>query len=179
MSIAKTSRIDRFKSPISKLDKYKSFTFGKSMKSFKNDKLCFTNFVNTNKNENYKRLEDIYIKSLYEDYSFIENDFGYLDEVNYTYKTGDRLLEIVNKGYGHKYKMSDLSKIHKMKNKDNPKFQLYVYESRGNLTVILIDLFHLAIPADIYKNDGSIIKTQLNKIYSKYATNSWNIDKIL
>ncbi len=65
MSIAKTSRIDRFKNPITIKEEYKTFDFAKSLKSFNNNGLMFTNFVKTNQNENYKRLEEIYIKYLY------------------------------------------------------------------------------------------------------------------
>ena len=175
--IVKTKRVDRFHKPRYSKDGFDSFSFGKSLKSFCDDDLMFTNFVKSAKNENYCRLEDIVINSLYENYSFIEQDFQPMDDVKYTYKTADRLLDIINKGYKHKYKKEDLKNIFKIKHKDNEKFQLFLYKSRGNLTVILIDFFHLAIPSDKYLKTGKV-KLDIQKCYNKQSENEWNIKNI-
>jgi len=58
---------------------------------------------------------------MYGNYEFLDNDFEPMTEITYTYKTADRLLNIINKGYSHKYLKKDLCNIFKMKNKENVK----------------------------------------------------------
>lgn len=176
--IVKTKRTDRFNKAKYNRDEYSSFSFGKSLQSYSSDELKFTNYVRSKNNKNYCRLEEIVIRSLYIDYSFLEQDFEPMDEVHYTYQTADRLLSIINKGYKHKYGEGDLKKIYKMKHKEDEKFQIYLYVSRKNLTAILIDFFHLAIPSDKYTKNGTI-KLNLDKLYNKQALNDWNINHIL
>lgn len=177
--IVSTKRTSRFSNPEYKRVEFNSFSFGKSLKSYKSDDLCFTNWVKSKENQCYILLENYVISTLDDSYLFLIEDFYPLDEIKYTYNTADRILNIINKGYGHKYKKNDLTKMYKIKSKINSKFQFYIYESRSNLTVLLIDFFHLVIPTDIYKANGDIIKTELSKLYNKQAQNKWNINNIL
>lgn len=176
--IVKTKRTKRFSNPEYQRVQFNSFSFGKSLKSYNNKELLFTNYVNSEKNENYLRLKKIFEKFNKNDYSFLTESFLELDEVIYTYKTADRLLDIINKGYGRFYTKKDLKRIYKIKNKENKKFQLFLDVNNNNATVILIDLFHLAISADITKSNGIVIKTDLNKLYNKQSNNKWNISNI-
>lgn len=177
--IIKTKRIDRFQKEKYEEDVYSSFKFGKALKSYSNDELMFSNYVNTKNNESYKLLEIYVLQSMDDDYSFIKDEFEALDEVKYTYKNAERLLKIINKGYGHKYTINDLKYIFKMKNIRNPKFQFYVFKSKKNLTLILIDFFHLALPSDLYFKNGDVKKMKLDSCYNKVSTYKWDIKNIL
>lgn len=177
--IVKTKRENRFSNPRLEKNIYNSFSFEKAMKSYDNDELMFTNFVKSKGNTCYCLLEEYYIDSLDDKYYFLEEDFKPLDDINYTYKKADRLLNIINKGYKHKYKVEDLKYIFKMQHKDKKGFQLYVFKSKNNLNVILIDFFHIALPADRILPNGSVIKENVQREYNKEKDNKWGIENIL
>ena len=51
--------------------------------------------------------------------------------------------------------------------------------SNKNLTLILIDFFHLALPSDLYFKNGDVKKMKLDSCYNKVSTYKWDIKNIL
>lgn len=179
LDIVKTKRFDRFNKPKYQKNNYKSFVFGKSLKSINLPDLFFTNYVKSENNECYKMLEGYVIQVMDGNFDFFEDDFEPLDEIKYTEPAATRLLKILHKGYKLKYDKKDLIHIHKVKSKYNKKFQLFIKESRNNLTVILIDFFHLGIIASYQLPNGKTKKMKKEEMYNKEKYNKYDLINIV
>lgn len=175
--IFKTSRHNRFSNPTYQKNEYSSFNFGKSLKSYKDDVLFFTNFVKSKNNECYKKIEEYLSMCTNGDYSFLEKDFFPLDDIKYTEPSAKRLLDIFNKGYQHKYKAYDLKRIFELKSRLNKKFHFFIIQNETSLEVILIDFFHLGLNGDLIVN-GNRKKISNEQIFKKECNNEWNLSNL-
>lgn len=99
----------------------------------------------------------------------------------YNGKCIDRLLDIINESNDKCYTRSDLPNIYKLKHRKESEVHLYIQIDNESLFVLLIDLFHLSLPADIYVNGRLIKRTglkDLDNIYSKFKNNKYNLNNI-
>lgn len=104
----------------------------------------FTNFFKGRKDPMFKfvKTQYAYIKS--DKFKILENyelkDVVYKDNLS-----EEKIIDIVKCTFD---KDVNLNTIYRFKNYENPAFQLYVNkESNNNYKVIIIDLYHLVIPA--------------------------------
>ena len=59
---------------------------------------------------------------------------------------------------------------------------MYVQIINSSISILLIDLYHLSIPGDLYSNHRFVKKISLRdlqNIYSKYKEYNYNLNKIL
>lgn len=177
----KTTRYNRFNQPktIKVNDSYTALSFTNSLKSYKSNELFFTNFVKTENNQCYLWIKKYLNDAKSKNFSFIEREFGFLEDIKYTEPSAKRLLEIINKGYNHRYKPNDLKNIFELKHNENKKFHLFIYKNRDILNVILIDFFHLGLNADLILFNGSRKKITNKEIFNKQELNSWDLSNLL
>lgn len=122
----------------------KPLDFEKELKSLVSPKDYFINMASSQDEKVYDDATNMYIQYLDNDYSFLE-DF-LVDELLYDYKT-ERLLKILQKVQKSKYSVYDL------------KFHFFIKNSRGNFSILLIDLYHLGIFGKKYTKEKRIINT--------------------
>lgn len=143
------------------------FNFEKGLIS-KNDKQNkFINFFKDKNEEGYKIIEEYYIRYLYNDYSFLD-EFE-LNELTKSDRT-DRLLSIIKNMHGIKYNNQDLQYILKLNNTRDKKIHFFIRKNKNNLTLLLIDLYHLGIFGTYYIKG----KPQHNSIEKTYKRNIKN-----
>lgn len=175
-------RRNRFKETGSKFEpvSVKYINVGKSLNSINSENDFFTNFVNTPNQKTFIIINNFYhkvrnnINNLFKDYIF--------DEIYYNGKAVDRLINLINKTNNSSYSLEDLPNIYKLKNNIEPKIHLYVQILDGCILILLIDLYHLSIPGDLYFNHKLIKRISLKdlpKLYSKYKEYNYNLNKIL
>ena len=152
---------------------------GNSFNSINYEKQFFTNFVNTSNQKVFLVIKDLYSDIInnstnsFKDYVF--------DEIYYKENVIDRLIDIINESNNSNYDNDDLCNIYKLKNLKYPKIHLYVKIVDGIMFILLIDLYHLSMPGDLYANHRLIKRTSLNdliKIYNKYKDYNYNLNKI-
>ena len=175
-------RRNRFKETGSKFESVLIHTIniGQSFNSINSEHEFFTNYVNTPNQKVFIIMNNFYYKiknsinDLFKDYTF--------DEL---YNNGDaisRLLNLINKTNNSNYSLKDLPNIYKLKNNKEPKIHLYVQIINNCILILLIDLYHLSIPGDLYINHRLIKKNSLrdlSKVYNKYKEYNYNLNKIL
>ena len=153
---------------------------GKSFNSINSKDDFFTNYVNTPNQKVFIIINDFYhkiknnINNLFKDYTF--------DEIYNNGKTIERLLSLINKTNNSSYSLIDLPNIFKLKNNKEPKIHLYVQILNGYILILLIDLYHLSIPGDLYFNNKLTKKISLRdlpNLYNKYKDYNYNLNKIL
>ena len=156
---------------------------GKSFNSINSKNELFTNYVNTQNQKVFKIINDLYYKiknninninNIFKDYTF--------DEIYDNGKVIDRLIILINKTNNSSYSSVDLPNIYKLKNNIEPKVHLYVQILNGNILILLIDLYHLSIPGDLYSNHRLIKRISLKdlpNIYRKYKEYNYNLNNIL
>lgn len=174
-------RRNRFKETGSKFDdiQIKSVDIEKSFESLNSEKLSFTNYAKSSEQKVYNVIKNEYIKISNNDIT-IFGDYQ-PDEFYYNGKCIDRLLDIINESNDKCYTRSDLPNIYKLKHRKESEVHLYVQIDNESLFVLLIDLFHLSLPADIYVNGRLIKRTglkDLDNIYSKFKNNKYNLNNI-
>ena len=110
--------------------------------------------------------------------SVIEKPTKYLDK-NYEAKEledrkqeTDRILDIINR-QGTK-KISSITELIKLKNKKEPRFQIYIKSEADVLNVYLIDLYHLGLPGDLHKK-GKTLNYNRHAIYVKRNKPTTNV----
>ena len=89
---------------------------------------------------------------------------------------------MINKTNNSNYKVSDLPNIYKLKNYKESKIHLYVQILNEYILILLVDLYHLSIPGDIYSNHKfkkRIALKDLVDIYNKYKDYGYNLNNIL
>lgn len=134
-------------------------------------------FINKAKDENesaYNTILDMYMSYLENDYSFMDN-FSF-DELLPDYKT-ERLLEILKYVQKTKYSINDLKSIFKLNNKENKELHFFVKKSRDNISILLIDLYHLGIYGERIIN-GKVNPISLKSIYKSKCKNQCELEKI-
>ena len=157
-----------------------SVSFNSSLDSFSSDELYFTNFVNTPEQKPYKIIDDLY-KNIMSNNIRKLNDYVF-DELYPKERVMDRLINIINISSGNDYDKSDICNIYKLKNINEPKIHLYVEFENNHMNVLLIDLFHLDIPADIYQNNRhikTILLADFPKMYEKVKNNRYSLNHII
>lgn len=157
-------RIDKKSFDIINISK---FDFEKGLIS-KNDKENnFTNFFKCKEELGYELIEEYYIR-------FLDNDYSFLDEFEVGYLTsGDRvnrLFDIIKSVQKIKYKNKDLAYIIKLNSVRDKKLHFYIRQNRNNLSLILIDLYHLGIFGEYYIN-GKPQKSSIGKLYKRNKNN--------
>lgn len=154
---------------------FKSFDFEKGLK-FINDKVNhFTNFATSEDEETYNLIVDYYIQ-------YVENgDFSFLTEFKIeNINPGeriDRLLDIISKVQKTKYKKQDLPFIYKYKSKKYGELRFFIKVSKKNISLLLIDLYHLGIFGRKIQNGKQII-IPIEKNYKKHKHNQCSLSKI-
>ncbi len=153
---------------------------GKSFNSINSEDEFFTNYVNTPNQKVFIIINNFYnkvknnINNLFKDYTF--------DEIYNNGKAIERLINLINKTNNSSYSLVDLPNIYKLKNNIEPKIHLYVQILDGYILILLIDLYHLSIPGDIYSNHRLVRKISLKDLsnsYNKYKEYNYNLNKIL
>ncbi len=159
---------------------FNSIAIGNSFNSINIVEEYYTNYVNTSNQKVYKIISDFYLK-----YSKNENNlFGdYLfDELYYNGNNIERLIRIINRSNNTKFDKGSLTTIYKLKNKKEPKIHFYVQIVNNSMSILLIDLYHLSIPGDIYQK-GKIVKKillgDLPVIYNKYKNYTYNLNNVI
>lgn len=140
----------------------------------------YTNYVNTPGQKVYNLIEELYLKIVNNE----DNIFsGYtFDELYYNGRNIDRLIRIINKYNSCTYNLSDLPNIYKLKNNIEPKIHLYIKISNNTALVLLIDLYHLSIPGDLYFNHRLVKRISfrdLENIYDKYNGYNYNLNTMI
>lgn len=176
--ICKTARYNRFQKSKIQKNTYDEFSFSKSLKSYKDEELFFTNFVKTKNNECYQKIERYLDQCSLGDYNFLEDEFLPLDEIYYTEPSGKRLLAIINKGYHHHFKPDDLKNIFEIKHKMKKGFHFFLYVKGNKIEVLMIDFFHLGIEAYLWIN-GKPKKMHKEDIYHKECNNDWDLNNLV
>ena len=175
-------RRNRFKETGSKFESVSInyINIGKSFNSINSEDEFFTNYVNTPNQKVFIIINNFYnkvksnINNLFNDYTF--------DEIYNNGKAIDRLINLINKTNNSSYSLVDLPNIYKLKNNIEPKIHLYVQILDGYILILLIDLYHLSIPGDLYSNHRLVKKISLRdlpNLYNKYKEYNYNLNKIL
>ncbi len=169
-------RYNRFTSNSSFLPmNFKSFDFKKGLKSIDYKEEKFINKASCETEFGYDAVINMYFSFLNGDYSFLDDFIG--DEILNDYKA-DRLLKIISKVQRTKYSSNDLRKIFKFKYINDAKLHFYIKESRGNLSLLLIDLYHMGIYGENIVNH-KVRTIPMEKIYKKYKSNKCMLDDII
>ena len=137
----------------------------------------FTNFIKTKNDFQYTQLEEIYNCN---DLSVIlENKFESGTELLDNYSSDEyklrRLFRIIKENTNIFIGLYNKHEIIKYKYRTNPSFQLYFRMKNGKITLVLVDIYHLAIPASHGKNTAD---EMLNKNYEENKRNSICISEI-
>ena len=148
-----TSRSNRFSEtgPTFRSNNIKDIKIGVGFES-KNDKdNYFTNFLNSDKQDNYLKMCKLYNQISNNDSSFINKEYV-CDEIYDNGRVVDRLISIINYESGLRLTKNDISHIFKLKSKDNKKVHIYINLNSEIAELILVDLYHLSMPADVWSN---------------------------
>lgn len=151
------------------------FDFERGLKSFNDSKLKFTNMSKHETENVYNLVVDIYLNYLIDDGKFLD------DFVVYDLIKGDRidrLLDIINGTQKTKYRISDIPYILKMNNSIDERLHFFIKQSGKNASLLLIDLYHLAIFGELYI-DNKPQHVSIPKIYRSNKKNSCRLEKIL
>lgn len=142
----------------------------------------FTNFLNSDKQKNYDKMRGLYNNIINNDCSFINKDY-ICDELYDNGKVFSRLVDIINYENNTTISKNDvISHVFKLKNKDDRKLHIYLSVVNDTAELILIDLFHLSMPSDIWKNGIKVRKGSLDetkKVYEKYKNYGYNLSNVL
>ena len=165
-------RRNRFKETSSKFEpvSINYIDIGKSLNPTNSEDEFFTNYVNTPNQKVFIIINNFYhkirnnINNLFKDYIF--------DEIYYNGKAIDRLISLINKTNNSSYSLVDLPNIYKLKNNIEPKIHLYVQILDGYILILLIDLYHLSIPGDLYSNNRLVRKITLRDLTNLYNKKS-------
>ena len=174
-------RRGRFKETGSKFESVSITTinFENSLNSIDCEDEFYTNYASSKEQKVYKIIENLFTEILNGNNDILKKYT--FDELYYREKVVDRLINIINIFCGDEYSTNDLPYIFKLKNKKDPKIHLYITVNDNVAEILLIDLYHLSIPADIYSN-GRLIQRisfrDLPKMYNKYKKNKYNLNNI-
>jgi hypothetical protein len=141
------------------------------LKSINIKPLTFTNKIINSGDLKYRELKDMYGST--DPISILNSDFEEKD-VNYQAKDSHvkrkRLFDIFQKAGTTSLLITRYKDILRYKNKKYPEYQLYFEKKNGDITLILIDFYHLGWTAKNRKTMKDDYKESYNNIYSKYPT---------
>lgn len=156
-------------------DKKEKIKMEGALKSVKVPKHFFTNFLANHGDPMFK-----FVKRQY----YAMNDSNYDIYENFELKSVDfggnlkeqKLKDIYIETYGEK--LNDVSQIYRLKNIENKAFQLYINKiDSNNYEIILIDLYHLIIPAaDTYLRKT---KADLKGDFDKVKNHNFCLSNVL
>lgn len=163
-------RIDRFKEDehIEKVE-FENLEMDFAMKSIKLEKQEFTNLCKSLSSQQYIMLKELYHR--YKNGENILSDFC-LDEL-LPFNNMPRLKEIIR--YNLVNQDFKIYEIFKFSYKKNNKIRFFIKNNNGKLSVVLIDLFHLALPSKYYDSEAEEMQ---KRVYSKNKENKININSI-
>ena len=164
-----------FTKKVSAIGNIKSFDFERGLKSKNLPENHFTNFAKTQNDEVYDITLRYYMRFIDKDYTFLD-EFHVDEELNYNYRE-DRLFQVINKIQKVKYTKEDCHKIIKMKSNYNKELHFYLYKNNDNYSIILIDLYHLAIFGRKIANGKEHI-TPVKRKYRWHSDNNQPLDDI-
>ena len=154
--------------------------FENSLNSINYEEQFYINYANSKEQKVYKIIQELYNEisngnnNILRKYTF--------DEIYYKEKVVDRIISIINKSSNLEYSKSDLPYIYKLKNNIESKVHIYIIVNNSLAKILLIDLYHLSIPADIYSN-GKLVKRvsldDLKEMYVKLKNNKCNLNNII
>lgn len=125
-------------------DSKESFEIDEALKSVNIPQHFFSNYFKSNKDVMYKFFKKQYQLIKSSNYNILE----YFELKNVEFKDNlseKKIIDIIKETFD---KEIELNKIYRFKNNDNPAFQLYVNKENDNsYKIIIIDLYHLVIPA--------------------------------
>lgn len=151
-----------------KNDGYVIKEFKNSIFSFKNDDLCFTNYLKGKKDYKFYKTLDL-IKYLFKNKTLDPNLFAAEDLQNNNFKKLKRVQNILNNSENIDLSYFQISEVRKYKYLNDTGLQLYFYKEGNDLKLITIDTFHLIIPDKEHDH---------KKDYELYKENTYNIKKI-
>ena len=162
--------VNRFSdSPYKEKKEFESIEMDFSMKSINIEDLHFTNFCKSMGCEQYKLLKNTYIK--YKNGENILSDFEFTEIESFS--NIKRLREIIK--YNLLGTSINIYEIFKYKYNNDDRFQLFIKHNGKKLNVVLIDLFHLGIPAKHYGKTAEEMKLET---YKKKRINKVNVNII-
>lgn len=166
--------IDRYNDSKIITEYYSKLDMSFAMKSINLKEEQFTNFVKSKQSEQYKLLLNIY--SDYKKGKNILDKFEAYDVELYS-KNTKRLSKILS--YNTMENFNDFRTSNVLKHrltKSKNKLRLYIEEDdKKNLSVKLIDLYHLAIPSSYKGTSADVMK---NRLYNQHKNNKTSISCI-
>lgn len=124
----------------------------------------FTNFLSANEGDKDEKKALTKIKEQIIQ-SNINDDMFEIMELKEVPKETSRILRIVN-SYGSG-SISNIIDLLKCKYRYTPTVQLYVKNNNKVFEIYLVDVHHLGLPGDYFKN-GKRIKYNIEKLYDKH-----------
>ena len=141
-----TLRMNRFINPVTVDKSFSCIQMKKNLKSVHIDKQLFTNYSKSMASNKYRLVKDVWEK--YKNNSDITNECMIADEIINEKKKIDRLKEIIFQNTGKNItKVEIVNNVYKFKHKQDKEVQFYFYYDGKILNLLLVDLFHLGIPA--------------------------------
>lgn len=165
---------NRFSKPTFNSSSVNKVNFERGLISKKNKKLNFVNYANNQNEKVYNIVIDYYIR-------YLENDYSFIDEFEMDELSGgervDRLLDIINYVQNTKYSRKDCQYILKMKHNEEKPLHFYFRRNKSNLSLILIDLYHLGIYGSLFKN-GKEYVISVERIYRRNKNNEIDLTEL-
>ena len=140
----------------------------------------FTNFISSDANadnkqkECLKKLKNKFIKN----FDIFETGFEIIELIGDN-KNLKRLLNIINTYQD--INLTSCAGVIKCKSKKNTEFQLYLTKQDETLNIILVDLYHLGLPANNLIR-GNLIRNNednIRRIYNKRKNRNFCISNLL
>lgn len=156
-----------------------TISFENSLNSVDIEEEYFTNYSSSNEKKEYKIINELH-DEINNGNIKILNKYMF-DELYYKDKVIDRLLNIINNSNNNIYSKNDLPNIFKLKNRVEPQIHLYIIINNSLARILLIDLYHLSIPGNLYINNRfikSITLDDLFKLYEKIKKNKYSLNNI-
>lgn len=139
----------------------------------------FTNFLSETGNQKEKDFLNTLKLLINSNKNILDKGFEIAELQDYKHKATKRLLNIIN---SHEdTNIASISGIIKCKYKKETGCQIYLsYNSVDNIyEIILIDLFHLGLPAPFKVRKGTILNGGERKNYEKHRKNKYDMVNIL
>lgn len=154
-----------------------SFNFEKGLISKDIPEYSFNNFANSTSDEEYNLVINYYIGYLNGDYSFLDNDFDMDEDILQFSDRVKRLFNIIYKVQNTKYYEKDCQYILKMNNNINKNLHFYIRKNNFNISILLIDLYHMGIYGERYIN-GKKKPIRMERLYKHHKDNKYNLSEI-
>ena len=141
-----TVKKNRFTNPVNVDKNYSCIQLKKNLKSLNIEEQYFTNYSKSMASNKYRLVKEVWQK--YKNHSDITSDYMIADEMINEKKKIDRLKDIISRNTGQKITNQEIiNNVFKFKHKQDKEIQFYFYYDGKILNLVLVDLFHLGIPA--------------------------------